>query len=315
MHKKDRNSWEDCQLETAAAQISLCRWRFVWLMGVIMLTLCGSGAAASFSATHVDNFTGHPRVIVISDIGNEPDDQMSLVRLLLYSNQFDIEGLIAATSTWQKSLVHPETMHKLIRTYGLVRPNLLLHAQGWPRAEDLANIVFTGQPGYGLAATGTDKMSKGAEAIIQAVDRNDGRPLWICIWGGANTLAQALLHVRETRPASEVERFVEKLRVYSISDQDDSGPWIRAGFPSLFYIVQPSDQSGSEYYYATWTGISGDVYYRNGAGANSAVDRGGAHEPGSADRPPLWTAAWNSGFESRACVRQLLDHQPLAINH
>jgi hypothetical protein len=36
----------------------------------------------------------------------------------------------------------------------------------------------------------------------------------------------------------------------------------------LFYIVQPSTQTGDEYYYATWTGISGDIYYRNGAGAD-----------------------------------------------
>jgi hypothetical protein len=31
----------------------------------------------------------------------------------------------------------------------------------------------------------------------------------------------------------------------------------------------PSTQAGDEYYYATWTGISGDLYYRNCAGADS----------------------------------------------
>ena len=62
----------------------------------------------------VDNFSGHPRLVVISDIGNEPDDQMSLVRLLLYSQEIDIEALIASTSTWQKTAVHPETMRALI---------------------------------------------------------------------------------------------------------------------------------------------------------------------------------------------------------
>src|SRR5678816_4722685 len=60
-------------------------------------------------------------------------------------------------------------------------------------------------------------------------------------------------------------------RVYSITDQDDTGPWIRREFPNLFYIVQPSTQKGDDYYYATWTGISGDVYYRNGAGADSTI--------------------------------------------
>ena len=239
-----------------------------WLLIGIGLALGVSLAGAPLPPTHVDDFTGHPRVIVISDIGNEPDDQMSLVRLLLYSNELDIEGLIAATSTWQKTTVHPETMRALIQAYKQVRPNLLHHANGWPAAEDLGARVFTGQRGYGMAATGAGQTSEGAQAIIRAADRDDSRPLWICIWGGANTLAQALLDVRATRPPAGVEKLVERLRVYSISDQDDAGPWIRREFPGLFYIVQPSTQAGDEYYYATWTGISGDIYYRNCAGAD-----------------------------------------------
>jgi Cellulose-binding Sde182, nucleoside hydrolase-like domain/Cellulose-binding protein Sde0182, C-terminal domain len=218
--------------------------------------------------THVDNFTGRPRVIVMSDIGNEPDDQMSLVRLLLYSNELDIEGLIPTTSTWQKNATHAETMRQLIEAYGEVRPNLVLNAKGWPEADELASRVYTGQTGYGMAATGPDKMSDGARAIIRAGDRDDPRPLWICDWGGANTLAEALMQVRATRTPDEVAKFVAKLRVYSISDQDDAGPWIRREFADLFYIVSPSTPTSGEYYFATWTGISGDRYYRNGAGAD-----------------------------------------------
>lgn len=221
--------------------------------------------------THVDDFTGHPRVIVISDIGNEPDDQMSLVRLLLYSNELDIEALIASTSTWQKTALHPETMHTLIAAYREVRANLLLHAPGWPTAEDLDGRVASGQPAYGMAAVGEGKLSEGAQAIIRAVDHNDPRPVWISIWGGANTLAQALLEVRSKRSAEDLAKFIARLRVYSISDQDDAGPWIRREFPDLFYIVQPSTPTGGEYYYATWTGISGDIYYRNGAGADTTT--------------------------------------------
>ncbi|HEY3743273.1 MAG TPA: nucleoside hydrolase-like domain-containing protein [Bryobacteraceae bacterium] len=223
------------------------------------------------NSTAVDNSAGRPRVIVLSDIGNEPDDQMSLVRFLLYSNEFEVEGLIASTSTWQKTTVHPETMRSVIKAYGQVRANLLLHAKGWPAAEELESRVFSGQPGYGLASTGADRMSEGASAIIKAADRDDPRPLWISVWGGTNTLAQALLHVRATRTAEQTAKFVDKLRVYSISDQDDTGSWIRREFPALYYIVEPSTQSGGEYYYATWTGISGDKYYRNCAGANAAV--------------------------------------------
>jgi Protein of unknown function (DUF1593) len=241
------------------------------LLRALLSFAIGAVSAAPIPPTHIDTFTGHPRVLIISDIGNEPDDQMSLVRLLLYSNQIDVEALVATTSTWQKTVVHPETMRALIRAYGEVRPNLLLHAAGWPTAEDLQNRVFTGQSGYGLAATGLDKMSEGAQAIIKAVDKLDERPLWISLWGGANTLAQALLRVRATRTPAELDKFIGKIRVYSISDQDDAGPWIRREFPDLFYIVQPTTPTGGEYYYATWTGISGDAYYRNCAGADSTT--------------------------------------------
>jgi hypothetical protein len=193
---------------------------------------------------------------------------MSFVRLLLYANELDLEALIATTSTWQKNKVQPDTLHKLIAAYGEVRSNLLKHASGWPEASRLDALVTSGQPAYGMAAVGQDKLSPGAEAIIRAVDRSDPRPLWISLWGGANTLAQALWQVRQTRSPDEVNRFVQKLRVSSISDQDDAGPWIRREFPNLHYIVKPSSPDGSEYVYATWTGISGDVYYRNCAGAD-----------------------------------------------
>ncbi len=247
------------------------RGKLLRAFGVLLasgLTTAAFLSAQALPPTHIDDFTGNPRVVVISDIGNEPDDQMSLVRLLLYSNELDIEALIPTTSTWQKETTHPETMRQLIAAYGQVRPNLLLHAKGWPKAAELDSRVFSGQTAYGMAATGPGRTSAGSQAIIRAVDRDDPRPLWICIWGGANTLAQALHEVRATRSPDQVARFVAKLRVYSISDQDDSGPWIRREYPDLFYIVSPSTPSSGEYYFATWTGISGDRYYRNGAGAD-----------------------------------------------
>jgi hypothetical protein len=185
----------------------------VWSAFALVSVVSVLAAAAALPPTHVDSFPGHPRAIIISDIGNEPDDQMSLVRLLLYSNEIDIEGLVASTSTWQKTVVHPETMRTLIQAYAQVRPNLLKHAAGWPSADELNGRVYTGQTGYGLAATGPAKMSEGASAIIHAADQDDQRPLWVCLWGGANTLAQALVQVRATRSPLEVGQFVAKLRV------------------------------------------------------------------------------------------------------
>jgi hypothetical protein len=241
--------------------------RFVLGAG-LELAAAGVLSAQPLPPTHIDNFDGHPRVVIISDIGNEPDDQMSFVRLLLYSNELDLEAMIATTSTWQKNATHPETMHQLIDAYAQVRSNLLLNSKGWPEAADLAARVYPGQTAYGLAATGPDKDSEGARAILRGAERDDPRPLWICIWGGASTLAQALMDARRTLTPEQLAALVVKLRVYSVSDQDDAGPWIRSEFPDLFYIVSPSTPTSGEYYFATWTGISGDRYYRNGAGAD-----------------------------------------------
>jgi hypothetical protein len=240
--------------------------------GLISLVVVSISAAAQpIPPTRVDDFSGKPRVVIISDIGNEPDDQMSFVRLLMYSNEFDIEAIIATTSTWQRQKTHPETMRDLIDAYAEVRPNLLLHAKGWPEAADLRNKVYTGQSAYGMAATGPDRSSDGSKAIVRAIERADQRPLWVCIWGGANTLAQALRDLKSTHASAELPKLMARLRVYSIGDQDDAGPWIRKEFPDLFYIVSPSTPTSGEYASATWTGISGDRYYRNGEGADSTT--------------------------------------------
>ena len=65
-------------------------------------------AAQSVKPPTPDMFSGHPRVAFISDIGGDPDDQMSLVRLLVYSNELDIEAMIAATSNHHRTVIHPE---------------------------------------------------------------------------------------------------------------------------------------------------------------------------------------------------------------
>jgi hypothetical protein len=219
-------------------------------------------------AARLDPYVEKSRVLVMSDIANEPDDQMSMVRFLVYSNEFDVEGLVSSTSTWMRNRVRPDVMLKVIDAYGQVQPTLSTHAKGFPAAAALRALVAPGQPGYGMSAVGPDRMSPGAELIIRAGDKNDPRPLWVLAWGGTNTLAQALSHVRDTRPPSALTAFVSKLRVYTISDQDDAGPWIRREFPALSYIAMPSTTDGEQYYLATWTGISGDRFYRNADGAD-----------------------------------------------
>lgn len=199
-----------------------------------------------------------PRIIVVSDIGNEPDDSESFVRFLLYTNQLDAEGFVAATSTWQREIIHPELFRERIEAYGKVLKNLRAEDKAYPEAASLMALVKNGQPHYGMSHVGPGFDTEGSEWIIKQADKPDPRPLWVTLWGGAADLAQALYKVRATRTPEQVKAFVSKLRVYSISDQDDAGPWARANFPELFWIA--SINAFSQYGSATWNGISGEVH-------------------------------------------------------
>lgn len=186
-----------------------------------------------------------PRVLVLTDIENEPDDAMSMVRFLTYSNQWDVEGIIATTSVHQKKEVAAWRIREIVGAYGKVQPNLLKHEPGYPTEEYLLSVIKEGRADYGMHAVGEGMDSEGSDWIIKTVDKDDKRPVWVLVWGGPNCLAQALWKVRNTRTQAETDAFVDKLRVYAISDQDDSGPWIRQSFRDLFYIVSPDTISSA----------------------------------------------------------------------
>lgn len=235
--------------------------RILFLM-LMVLSVCSAIA---------QNANNKLRVLVLTDIENEPDDAMSLVRFLTYANQWDIEGLVATTSVHQKNKVAAWRIREILEAYGKVRDNLEQHETGYPSKDYLASLVREGRTDYGMHAVGDTMNSPGSDLIIQAIDRSDSRPLWVLVWGGPNCLAQALYKVQKTRPKKQVKKFVSKLRVYTISDQDDSGPWIRKNFPGLFYIASPGFHSYGGYHHATWTGISGDKFHGRFAGGNFTI--------------------------------------------
>ena len=180
------------------------------------------------------------RLIITTDISTlsvgsgEPDDTQSLVRLLLYSNDFDIEGLIA-THTGHKDTVYPDHIRAVVREYDKVHSNLLKHDPRYPSAERLLDCVKAGLPEDGIIGRGKD--TEGSDWIISVVGRPDPRPVWIIIWGGPRELAQALWRAEQERSPEELAAFKSKIRVYAINDQDATGPWIKANHPDLFYIT------------------------------------------------------------------------------
>ncbi len=187
-----------------------------------------------------------PRVIVLSDILNEPDDSQSLVRLLLYSNEIEIEALVATTSYWLQENPRIDEMYSIVDAYGQVVNNLKQHDPRFPSHSELRSRIFQGQTRYGMDAVGSGKSTAGSNAIIDIVDQSDSRPVWVLLWGGGNTLAQALYDVNNSRSQSEVNSFVSKIRAYDISGQDDAGAWMTHNFPNLIYLRSV----------AQWQGIS-----------------------------------------------------------
>lgn len=195
-----------------------------------------------------------PRIFVFTDVLNEPDDSQSLVRLLLHADELDIQGLVTTTSYWLNSTTHPDELRSVIQTYGEVVDNLQIHAPGeYPSAEDLLSRVASGPTTYGSVGMSSTNISTGARLFIDAVDSSPNI-LWTMAWGGVNTLGEALYWVQASRSEAELTAFLSKIRVYTISDQDDVGSMIRQDFPSLHYIC--SIHAWNEYGMATWIGIS-----------------------------------------------------------
>ncbi|KAK4575190.1 hypothetical protein LTR86_001042 [Recurvomyces mirabilis] len=187
------------------------------------------------------SLTANPhRIFILSDITNEPDDSMSM---------------------WLNSTTAPDAIVDIVNQYENVRPNLQTHTDGsFPTASHLLERVKSGPKLYGmyaleaLKANGT--LSDGAQLLIDVVDASSQR-LYVQAWGGVNTLAEALWYVQAHRCGEEVSTFISKLSVYTISDQDDTGFWIRHTFPRIRWLasVHGFDQYGD----AAWEGISVDA--------------------------------------------------------
>ena len=150
------------------------------------------------------------RVIMLTDIENEPDDTETMIRLLLYANQIDIRGLIATTSVHMKTKVYPQSIIRIIEAYRKVQPNINKHEPGYPTVESLLKMVKSGKAEYGMNGVGEGKDSEGSEWIIKTLEENDSRPLWVSVWGGANTLAQALFKLKKTKSAEVVTKLIQK---------------------------------------------------------------------------------------------------------
>lgn len=191
-----------------------------------------------------------PRLLITTDIGGDPDDQQSLIRLMVYANEFEIEGIISSSAgtlgELKQQTIRPDLIEEIIRGYENVYPNLHKHSKSFPSPEKLFSVVKKGNPFRGWNHVGEGHDTEASEWIIKTVDKRDRRPLNICIFGGQTDLAQALWKVKHTRSPRKYRKFIAKLRIYDINDQDKILNQLFAEHPALFYILAKAPEGADK---------------------------------------------------------------------
>ena len=184
-------------------------------LGLVVLASIVVGQTANLIAAE------RPRVIVTTD--GEIDDRCSMVRFLLYANEWDVEGIILSSSQYhwkgKSSWAGDGWVQPYLNAYAKVYPNLIKHDPRYPTPEFLQSRTLLGN----VKAEGEmDEVTPGSQRIVEVLlDDSDPRPIWIQAWGGTNTIARALKTIEQKHPERMAE-VAKKIRFYFIWEQDET---------------------------------------------------------------------------------------------
>ena len=236
-----------------------------------LLSLSVSIFTAKAVTPSIDN-TPKPRIVVLTDIAPadvEADDMESLVRLLSHADLFEIEAIITSGGWNSSGGTYPvewaKFANEVIDAYEKDLPNLMRRSDQtefksitkeeqtqnigyWPSATYLRKRTMMGSRSLGVDKLGKDNDSPGSELLIKLAEEKDSRPIWILVWGGGNTVAQALWKIKNDCDSKRLEKFVDKIRIYSITDQDvdwgqreqhqlSSHKWMRENFGERLMFI------------------------------------------------------------------------------
>jgi hypothetical protein len=190
-------------------------------------------------------YSQKPRLLITTDIGQDPDDQQSLVRWLHYANEFELEGIVVnadANHANEAPVLKDSIVYALIDRYEMIEKNLRLHHQYYPFAGDLRKTVKKGCAGNGVKVPvnqyiGDGKDTEGSDWILEKIKKHDSRPLDISVWGGACDVAQALYKLKKESTPKQLENYLKNLRVFFIGKQDSSNDWVIGNFPDLWLVL------------------------------------------------------------------------------
>ncbi|NND06487.1 MAG: DUF1593 domain-containing protein [Saprospiraceae bacterium] len=161
-----------------------------------------------------------PRIIVTSD--GEIDDECSMVRFLLYANEFEIEGIVTSSSQYHwhgHNWAGDDWLDPYLEAYSEVYPNLILHDVAYPSPGYLKSITFVGN----VQTEGEMHLiTPGSQHIVRVLlDESDDQPIWIQAWGGINTIARALKTIELDHP-DKMQYVADKIRFFFIWEQDST---------------------------------------------------------------------------------------------
>jgi len=214
---------------------------------LLILTLLLTNFSNSFSQ---DELRKNPRTIVLTD--GEIDDHSSMIRFLLYSCHYDIEAIIETNSKWQRYGHSKEDWwENMLEAYEKVRPNLLVHQKGYPTADFLRSISYLGdedsthldtprsryKPGqtkYRDPSEWAD--TPGSNKIVEVLLEDNPDPIYVQVWGGANTLSRALFKLKRDFP-DQYDEASKKVTAHNIDYQDGAGTYIEQFHPNVTMIV------------------------------------------------------------------------------
>ncbi|MFL1012137.1 nucleoside hydrolase-like domain-containing protein [Flavisericum labens] len=196
-----------------------------------------------------------PRILVSTDIGGtDPDDNQSMIHLLMYANEFQIEGLVSTsfqTGTTQNIL-------EMIDLYEKDLSELKKHASDFPNPNDLRAVTKQGTK-KGAPFRGYRESTEGSNWIIKCAKKQSNQPLWVLVWGGIEDVAQAL------HDAPEIE---DKIRVYWIGGPNkkwgaNAYAYIAENHPNLWMIENNATYRGWFMDSESPENLKGDTYFAN----------------------------------------------------
>jgi len=186
---------------------------------IILMVMC---FVTNIVQAQSSNQETKPRIVITCD--PELDDNNSLIRFLLYSDDLQVEGLIYASSgfhwkgdgkgtrwfvpgreyarfgldtcpctSWRWA-DDERFIHNAVEAYAKVYPNLKVHNSNYPAPDELnskiryGNIDFDGD---------ISKNSPGSDLIKSLILDDKPGKLFITAWGGQSTIARALKSIQE----------------------------------------------------------------------------------------------------------------------